>query len=219
MTNSTHDEIALSSLVCSRLCHDLVSPVGAISNGIEILNDETDPEMQRQVMDLLNVSVQQTSIRLQFFRMCFGAAGGMGDVIGLDVAKQIIHKFLASAKVELDWRAQTSALKKEDLKLVLNLVLILSESLIRGGTFTLSITGNADNQKVIFSVAGDKVIPHKDSLEMLTRGDVDVTIEGAEPRLAPALLARLIANRIGAKIEVLESAEGSLSLQVNFSRN
>ena len=73
--------VDLASLLCSRLCHDLMSPVGALNNGIELLADETDPDMREKCLELLADSARASANKLKFFRLAFGAAGGFGDAI------------------------------------------------------------------------------------------------------------------------------------------
>ena len=77
-------DLDFAALLCSRLCHDLVSPVGAINNGLEILEEEKDASMREAVVDLITKSTQQTANKLQFFRLAFGAAGGFTEMIGPD---------------------------------------------------------------------------------------------------------------------------------------
>src|SRR3546814_2401961 len=73
------DSIDFASLLCSRLCHDLLSPVGALNNGLELMADETDPEMRQRCLDLLADSAKTSANKLKFFRLAFGSAGGFGD--------------------------------------------------------------------------------------------------------------------------------------------
>ena len=80
MTDSSLD---LASLLCSRLCHDMLSPVGALSNGLELLADEKDPEMRRRCFELLEQSARISADKLKFFRLAFGAAGGFGDMVAV----------------------------------------------------------------------------------------------------------------------------------------
>ena len=79
--NSAMNAVDLASLLCSRLCHDLLSPVGALNNGIELLADEQDPEMREHCLELLAESARASANKLKFFRLAFGAAGGFGDAI------------------------------------------------------------------------------------------------------------------------------------------
>src|SRR3546814_14076572 len=73
--------VDFASLLCSRLCHDLISPVGSLYNGVELLVDENDPEMRARCMELLADSARQTANKLKFFRLAFGAAAGFGDQV------------------------------------------------------------------------------------------------------------------------------------------
>jgi histidine phosphotransferase ChpT len=75
----TTEALELASLLCSRLCHDMLSPVGALSNGLELLADEKDPEMRKRCFELLEQSAKISTDKLRFFRLAFGAAGGFGD--------------------------------------------------------------------------------------------------------------------------------------------
>jgi histidine phosphotransferase ChpT len=79
----TTEALELASLLCSRLCHDMLSPVGALSNGLELLADEKDPEMRKRCFELLEQSAKISTDKLRFFRLAFGAAGGFGDSVPL----------------------------------------------------------------------------------------------------------------------------------------
>ena len=75
------EAIDFAGLLCARLCHDLLSPIGALENGLELLAQENDPEMQAQCLDLLAQSSRAALNKLKFFRLAFGVAGGLGDRI------------------------------------------------------------------------------------------------------------------------------------------
>src|SRR3546814_4013804 len=83
--------VDFASLLCSRLCHDLISPVGSLYNGVELLADESDPEMRARCMELLADSARQTANKLKFFRLAFGAAGGFGDQVDPREARSEEH--------------------------------------------------------------------------------------------------------------------------------
>ena len=84
-TNS-FEALDLAALLCSRVCHDLISPVGAVVNGLEVLEDDNDEETKAFAMNLIKRSAQQASARLQFCRLAFGAAGSVGAMIDLGEA-------------------------------------------------------------------------------------------------------------------------------------
>ena len=96
--------VDLASLLCSRLCHDLMSPVGALNNGIELLADETDPEMREKCLELLADSARASANKLKFFRLAFGAAGGFGDQVDVMEAQTALEGvFGPERRIELVW--------------------------------------------------------------------------------------------------------------------
>ena len=109
----------LASLLCSRLCHDLMSPVGALNNGIELLSDETDPEMREKCLELLGDSARATANKLKFFRLAFGAGGGFGDEIDASEARTALEGLFGSeGKIELGWVVEDEKLPKGAIRLL-----------------------------------------------------------------------------------------------------
>jgi histidine phosphotransferase ChpT len=96
-------DLELAALLCSRVCHDVISPVGAIANGLEILADEDDEEMRQMAFDLVRRSADQASAKLQFCRVAFGAAGAAGSSLDLGEAGEIARLFVGEDKTKLDW--------------------------------------------------------------------------------------------------------------------
>ena len=96
--------VDLASLLCSRLCHDMLSPVGALSNGIELLRDERDPEMRQRCMELLEQSARISADKLKFFRLAYGAAGGFGDNVPVDEPRPLVQALVANhGRIVLEW--------------------------------------------------------------------------------------------------------------------
>src|SRR6476469_9213480 len=125
--------VDLASLLCSRLCHDLMSPVGALNNGIELLADETDPEMREKCLDLLADSARASANKLKFFRLAFGAAGGFGEEVDTREAEIALEGlFGVERRIELWWAVQEEKLTKGAVKLLLNLAMIAGDALVRG---------------------------------------------------------------------------------------
>jgi len=124
-------DLTLATLLSSRICHDLISPVSAVNNGLEILVDEQDAEMKTMAMNLIRSSAAAASAKLQFMRICFGVAGSMAENIPLDDAKDLAGALTKGSPVTLDWRAGEVMLDKEAVKLLLNFILIGFESLPR----------------------------------------------------------------------------------------
>jgi histidine phosphotransferase ChpT len=125
----------LAALLCSKLCHDLVGPVGALLNGAELLADESSPEMRGQAIELMAQSAAEASARLAFFRMAFGAGGGLGESTPLARARQAALGMFAKGRVRLAWPETPAgaAMGKSDTRLLLNLVLLAASVLPRGG--------------------------------------------------------------------------------------
>ena len=98
-------DLDLAALLCSRVCHDVISPVGAIANGLEVLEDEDDENMKKMAMDLVRKSARQASAKLQFCRIAFGAAGSAGAMIDMGEAGDVARAFVGEEKVKLDWQA------------------------------------------------------------------------------------------------------------------
>ena len=90
----TAASLDLASLLCSRLCHDMLSPVGALTNGLELLADEKDPEMRQRCFELLEQSAKTSANKLKFFRLAFGAAGGFGDMVPVSEARSLIDSLV-----------------------------------------------------------------------------------------------------------------------------
>ena len=104
--------VDFASLLCSRLCHDLLSPVGALNNGLELLADETDPAMRQRCLDLLADSARTSANKLKFFRLAFGAAGGFGEQVDARECRLAIEGLLSGGrKVELNWLVEAEQLQ------------------------------------------------------------------------------------------------------------
>jgi histidine phosphotransferase ChpT len=130
----------LAALIASRVCHDIISPVGAIANGLEVLEEDKDnEEMRAFAMDLIRKSARQASAKLQFCRIAFGAAGSAGSEIDLGEAEKVAKGFLANEKPELVWNAERAYLPKNQVKLLLNLVMAALGAVPRGGTITVDV--------------------------------------------------------------------------------
>ena len=131
MTGNKIDELELAALLCSRVCHDVISPVGAIINGLEVLDEGDDDEMSGFAMDLIRKSASQASSKLQFARLAFGAAGSAGASIDLSEAAEVAKRFANDDKTTLNWEAVPVAMPKDYVKIALNMVLVAISSIPR----------------------------------------------------------------------------------------
>jgi len=139
----------LAALLCSRVCHDLISPVGAIVNGLEVLEENKDEETRVFALDLIKKSAQQASAKLQFCRLAFGAAGSAGAQIDLGDAEKVARGLLGDDKTTIAWTLARELLPKNRVKLLLNMLLIAVGAIPRGGTITVEAAEDGKGFKVI----------------------------------------------------------------------
>ncbi len=152
------DSLELASLLCSRLCHDLLSPVGALTNGLELLADERDPEMRQRCFELLEQSAQISADKLKFFRLAFGAAGGFGESVPVDEAKAVTEALVAAAKrVELNWALAADRLPKGAVKVLLNFAQVGLEALVRGGTLDVGAESRDGASEIVVRASGPRI--------------------------------------------------------------
>jgi histidine phosphotransferase ChpT len=129
----------LAALLCSRVCHDLISPVGAIVNGLEVLDENKDEETRTFALDLIKKSAKQASAKLQFCRLAFGAAGSAGAQIDVGDAEKVARGLLGDDRTTIVWNLPRELLPKNRVKLLLNMLLIAVGSIPRGGTLTVGV--------------------------------------------------------------------------------
>ena len=130
----------LAALLCSRVCHDLISPVGAIVNGLEVMDEDKDEETKVFALDLIKKSANQASAKLQFCRLAFGAAGSAGAQIDLGDAEKVARGLFGDDKTTIVWNLPRELLPKNRVKLLLNMLLVAVGTIPRGGTITIDPT-------------------------------------------------------------------------------
>jgi histidine phosphotransferase ChpT len=138
------DALELAALLCSRVCHDLISPVGAIVNGLEVLDDNPKPEDRDFALDLIRKSAKTASARLQFCRLAFGAAGSAGAQIDLGDAQNMARGHIEDGKITIAWNLPRLLLPKNRVKLLLNMMVIAQQTIPRGGTLTVDPIGEGE---------------------------------------------------------------------------
>ena len=196
------DSIDFASLLCSRLCHDLLSPVGALNNGIELIADETDPQVREQCIGLLGDSARTTAGKLKFFRLAFGAASGFGEAVALhEIRSAVEGLFPPGGKLELQWMAGGESLPKPAAKLLLNLVMLAGEALPRGGTLAIGAEQGSDGTEIAVRGEGSRITFDPTIRAALVQDGGEVT-----SRTAPAFMIRSIAANTGG--ELMVSGEG-----------
>ncbi|MEO1198372.1 MAG: histidine phosphotransferase family protein [Pseudomonadota bacterium] len=146
--NKAPEGLDLAAMMCSRVCHDVIGPVGAINNGLEVLEDEKSEDMRAFALDLIKKSAAQASAKLQFARLAFGAGSTTGSTMSLGDVEDVARGFIESDKLSLAWNAAPAMLDKNQVKLLANLLMIAANTIPRGGTVTV----DADAEPARFTV-------------------------------------------------------------------
>lgn len=154
MTVLSLDALDLAALLCSRVCHDVISPVGAIVNGLEVLEEEKDAEMRGFALELIKKSAETASARLQFCRLAFGAAGSAGASIDTGDAEKVARGLFADQRTQLEWRAPRLLMPKNQVKLILNLCLIAAGAIPRGGVITVATSEAVESMRITVAAKG-----------------------------------------------------------------
>jgi histidine phosphotransferase ChpT len=206
--------VELASLPCSRLCHDLLSPVGALNNGIELLADEQDPDMRERCLELLSDSAKASANKLKFFRLAFGAAGGFGDEVDTNEAKTALEGLYGPDKrIELGWMVAGDRLPKGAVKLLLNLAMIAGDALVRGGRLDVGAEHGAKGLELVIRAEGPRILLDPALRETILKGSSNGTVE---PRAAGAWLAHELAAQAKGEIRLSDPAEEVLLIGVTL---
>ncbi len=191
--------IDLAALLCSRLCHDMLSPVGALSNGLELLADETDPEMRKRCFELLEQSAKISADKLKFFRLAFGAAGGFGDMIPVQEPQALVDALVGNnGRITVKWAFGGDELPKAAVKVLLNLSLIGIEALVRGGTLEIGAELRSGASEIVVRATGAKVVFDATIGEAL---DGSLPAADLSSRTAPAAMVRELAESLGGGVQ------------------
>lgn len=195
----------LAAMLCSRLCHDMLSPVGALSNGLELLADEKDPEMRARCVELLEQSARISTAKLKFFRLAFGAAGGFGDNVPVEEAQEVIGALGSEAKrVQINWAMAEDSLPKPAVKVLLNLSQIALDALVRGGTLDIGAEKRDGNVEIVARATGPKIAFDETIGRALQSELAPYEITS---RTAAAHMIAMLAEELGGGLQYALSAE------------
>jgi histidine phosphotransferase ChpT len=165
------EALDLAALLCSRVCHDIISPVGAIINGLEVLDENNGEDMKDFAFDLIRKSAAQASAKLQFARLAFGAAGSTGAEIDLGDAEKVATGYMQGEKAEFSFQAPRVLMAKNKVKLLLNLILLAVGAVPRGGSIAVVVEGDAERPLFTLRSSGPSArIPP--AFEKLVPGDI-----------------------------------------------
>jgi histidine phosphotransferase ChpT len=197
------DALELAALLCSRVCHDLISPVGAIVNGLEVLDDNPKPEDREFALDLIRKSAKTASARLQFCRLAFGAAGSAGAQIDLGDAQSMARGHLEDGKTTITWNLPRILLAKNRVKLLLNMMVIAQQTIPRGGVLTVDSIGEAETMGFRVTASGLNARMPQNIADLLSSHGGSVDAHAVQP-----YYTRLLAEACGLKVVL--APEGDL---------
>ena len=199
-------DLDLAALLCSRVCHDIISPVGAIANGLELMDDpETDADMRATALDMVRNSAKTATAKLKFCRIAFGASGSAGAHIDLSEAGDTAKAFVGEEKVKLDWQAPRENRPKQEVKLLLNMLLLAIAGIPRGGLVTVSI----DGKTLSVTATGERAKLPQAMVEVL---DGTVTLDTIDARLVQPYYTRVLAENAGLAVKFVMAGENTVAV-------
>ncbi len=191
--------VDLAAMLCSRLCHDLLSPVGALSNGLELLADEQDADMRARCIELLEQSAKISTDKLKFFRLAFGAAGGFGEMVPIEEPHSLIEALAGNnARIKLNWATPDPTMPKAAVKVLLNFAQIAIDALIRGGTLDIGVETRDSASEIVVRAVGDR-IAFDESIGKALQGDL--AADDITSRTAAAHMIALVAQAQGGGLQ------------------
>ncbi len=207
--------VDFASLLCSRLCHDLLSPVGALNNGLELLADENDADMRQRCLELLGESARASANKLKFFRLAFGAAGGFGETVDSREARAAIEGLFGdNHRVKIGWLVEDRVLPKPAIKVLLNLSLLAGDALVRGGQLDIGAEMVGDAVEIVVRGDGPRIVLDPELRGALSGSDEDAVVT---PRSAAAHLVRALVEENGGVLQVSDADAPVLLFGVAFN--
>jgi histidine phosphotransferase ChpT len=192
----------LAALIASRICHDLISPVGAIINGLEVLDEDEDGEMREVALDLVRKSARTASARLQFCRLAFGFAGSAGATVDLADAERVARAYVDGDRAQLDWKVPPGYAPKDRVKLSLTLVALSQQAIPRGGNIVLAATGAELDGFAVTATGTHARIPA--GLDRLLAGETETPLDA---HAAVGFYAGLLARSAGLAVSIAKDGD------------
>lgn len=194
-------DLEFSAFLVSKVCHDLVGPLGAVVNGLEVLEDERDAAMRADALKIVTSSAAQALARLQFMRIAFGAAGSAGAELDLGEVHRLVDGLITGGRTSLEWEPPHVQWPKDWAKLLMNAILIGADCLPRGGVVRIEVRDSAPGFTITATGQGARV---SEEVQRALRGEENEhDARGVQPvltyRLAQGVNAQLsITPREGA---------------------
>jgi histidine phosphotransferase ChpT len=189
-------DLDLAALLCSRVCHDIISPVGAIANGLELMDDpDVDAAMKATALDMVRNSAKTATAKLKFCRIAFGASGSAGAQIDMGEAGEMAKAFVGEEKIRLDWQAPRENRPKAEVKLVLNMMMLAMAGIPRGGVVTVSV----DGRNFAVKAQGERSKVPQAMADVLTGV---AAIDSLDARMVQPYYAKLLAQSAGLSLTI-----------------
>ena len=201
------NDIEFAALLVSRVCHDLVSPVGAVVNGLEVLEDERDAGMRADALKLVASSAEQAAARLQFARLAFGAAGSAGATLDLTEVGRVVLGLVEGSKTSVAWNAAPLNWPKDWAKLLMNATLLAADCLPRGGAVRVETASDPETPSFRIVAEGTNARILED-VERAARGENGGALDG---RSIQAYLTYKLARNINAGL-TLTASDGKVEV-------
>lgn len=193
----------LAALLCARICHDLVSPVGALSAALEVFSDDDNMDMRDDALELIKLSAGQASAKLQFLRLAFGAGGSAPGIIGSDELKKLSLGVFEDGKVNINWDVEADGLDKPSARILLNLVMLGMQTIPRGGEMVVKAVRETTNTRMDVICTGMKARLDPTVVKTLAGGAPE---DGFDGRSIQPFYTGMIARENGG--EVTASMDG-----------
>lgn len=202
------NELDFSAFLVSRVCHDLVSPLGAVVNGLEVLEDERDAAMRADALKIVASSAAQALARIQFMRIAFGAAGSAGAELDLGEVGRLVAGLFQGGKITVEWDVANVHWPKDWAKLLMNATLLAADCLPRGGSVKVTSGGDpaAPSFKIHATGSHARVL---EEVEKAVRGEVGSGV--ADARGVQPFLTHKLARALNAGL-TLTAGEGCVDL-------
>ncbi len=211
MSNSANepDPIDLSALLSSRVCHDLINPVGAISSGLSMIDDQTsDAAMKEMADELVRDGTKKALAILSYARLAYGAAGGHGAEIKLEDAQDVLSALFDTTKANLDWRMPDIMLPKNKVKILLVMAYAAAEAVPRGGDVIISETQDG----FTLEITGKRLFLNDEFVAAIDGDGTDL-----KPKFTPAYIAGLLARESNGALKAENDGE-KIIMNASFSQ-
>ena len=209
-------DIRVFELLASRLCHDLVGPVGAVNNGMELLEEDDEAGMVDEAVGLVRVSARQGADALQFYRMAYGMAGSQ---VGSDLTElgKLAGQYLGSERIELDWRMASQPEGAEGLgKLLLNLAAFAAECLPRGGRVVVESQSEDTPLRARVTAQGEGCRVREEGMAAL---DDEAEVDALTPRSVQGFFVKLLVRRLGGDLHIEDGEPGRLVFEASLPQS